>query len=174
MEVPRLGGQVGARAAGLHLHHSSWQHRILSPLSEARDQICILMDASQICFHCHDGNSEAPIHSITPCCFLYSDSNHCGSSFGASVRNYAFESMFSYHQFQVRHYYYHPIYGWENWGTERLKDCPRSNPLPPATEPPVWLGVYLPLSDLKQTRSQQLCHHMDCHFKLHAPNIPDD
>ena len=34
------------------LHHSSQQHQILNPLSKARDQICILMDASQIHFHC--------------------------------------------------------------------------------------------------------------------------
>ena len=28
------------------LHHSFWQHQIFNPLSEARDQICILMDPS--------------------------------------------------------------------------------------------------------------------------------
>ena len=33
------------------LHHSSQQHRILNPLSKARDQTYILMDTSQICFH---------------------------------------------------------------------------------------------------------------------------
>ena len=33
-----------------HLHHSSGQHRILNPLSEARDRTCLLMDASQISF----------------------------------------------------------------------------------------------------------------------------
>ena len=33
------------------LHHSSRQHRILNQLSEARDQTCVLMDASQIHFH---------------------------------------------------------------------------------------------------------------------------
>ena len=32
------------------LHHSSQQHRIFNPLSEARDQTCVLMDASYICF----------------------------------------------------------------------------------------------------------------------------
>ena len=32
---------------------SSWQHRILDPLSEARDQIgCVLIDASWVHFHC--------------------------------------------------------------------------------------------------------------------------
>ena len=32
------------------LHHSSWQCRILNPRSKARDQTCVLMDASQIRF----------------------------------------------------------------------------------------------------------------------------
>ena len=32
------------------LHHSSWQHWILNPLSEARDQTCILVDASRACY----------------------------------------------------------------------------------------------------------------------------
>ena len=31
-----------------NLHHSSQQHRILNPLSGARDGICVLMDASQV------------------------------------------------------------------------------------------------------------------------------
>ena len=55
-------GRFGAIAAGLcptmsdpsfvcDLHHSSRQHWILNPPSEARDQTCFLMDASQICFH---------------------------------------------------------------------------------------------------------------------------
>ena len=34
------------------LHQSSWQHQILSPLSEARDRTHILMGTSQIRFHC--------------------------------------------------------------------------------------------------------------------------
>ena len=33
-----------------NLRHSSWSHQILTPLSKARDQTCIL-DASQIGFH---------------------------------------------------------------------------------------------------------------------------
>ena len=33
------------------LHHSSRQRQILNPMSKARDQIHILTDASQICFH---------------------------------------------------------------------------------------------------------------------------
>ena len=32
------------------LYHSSWQSWILNPLSEARDQICVLMVTSQIHF----------------------------------------------------------------------------------------------------------------------------
>ena len=56
-------GGPQAKAVGLHqsrsnirfepccdLHHSSQQHRILNPLSEARDQTYVLTDASQICF----------------------------------------------------------------------------------------------------------------------------
>ena len=35
-----------------NLHHSSQQCWIPDPLSEARDGTCILMDTSQICFHC--------------------------------------------------------------------------------------------------------------------------
>ena len=34
------------------LHHSSWQRWILDPLSEAGDRTYILMDTSQIYFHC--------------------------------------------------------------------------------------------------------------------------
>ena len=32
-------------------YHSPWQCRIFNPLSEARDQTCVLLDASQIRFH---------------------------------------------------------------------------------------------------------------------------
>ena len=35
-----------------NLYHSSQQCRIPDPLREARDQTCILMDTSWICFHC--------------------------------------------------------------------------------------------------------------------------
>ena len=64
MEVPRLGVELElwlpayttatATIDPSHicdLHHSSWQHRILHPLIEARDQTCILTDASHIGFH---------------------------------------------------------------------------------------------------------------------------
>ena len=53
--------RIRALAAGLRhsnwdlscvcdLHHSSWQGQILNPLTEARDQTCILTDISQIHF----------------------------------------------------------------------------------------------------------------------------
>ena len=64
MKVPKLGDQPGLQLPAYttatatpdpscvcNLHHSSWQHWILNPLSEARDQTCVLMDTSQICFH---------------------------------------------------------------------------------------------------------------------------
>ena len=34
-----------------NLHHSSRQRWILNPLSEARDQTCVLMDTSQVHYH---------------------------------------------------------------------------------------------------------------------------
>ena len=61
MEVPRLGVdlepqlQIYSTATAtpdpIHtcdLHHSSWQHQVLSPLSEARDRTLILKDTSWI------------------------------------------------------------------------------------------------------------------------------
>ena len=65
MEVPRLGVEselqllAYATATGTwdlshlcDLHHSSQQCQTSDPLSEARDQTCILTDTSQICFRC--------------------------------------------------------------------------------------------------------------------------
>ena len=64
MEVPRLGVELklqppayaaAAATPGLSricdLHHSLWQHRISNPLSKARDQIWVPMDAKQVRFH---------------------------------------------------------------------------------------------------------------------------
>jgi len=34
-----------------NLHHSSWQHWILNPPREARDQTPDLLDTSQVCYH---------------------------------------------------------------------------------------------------------------------------
>ena len=52
-----------------NLHHSSWQHQILNPLSEAKDRSCVLMDTSQVTTEPH-GNSMF---------FLFSDSFYCCS-----------------------------------------------------------------------------------------------
>ena len=61
MEAPRLGVESGAVATGLHHSHSNTRSEphlqptpqlmatpILNSLSEAWDQTCIVMDASQI------------------------------------------------------------------------------------------------------------------------------
>ena len=65
MEVPRLGVGLELQLTAYttatailnpscvcNLHHSSQQHWIPYPLSEARDGTPILMHTSQICFHC--------------------------------------------------------------------------------------------------------------------------
>ena len=73
MEVPRLGFELELQLLAFttatatatqdpsrvcNLHHSLWQHWVLNPLSKARDQTCILTDASQIHFLLsHYGNS---------------------------------------------------------------------------------------------------------------------
>ena len=46
-------------------HHSSWQHQILNPLSEASDQTPILMDTSQVPNPLsHNGNTSVQIFNI--------------------------------------------------------------------------------------------------------------
>ena len=51
-ELQLLAYSTATATPDLHyvwdLHHSSRQHRIPNPLSEARDQTCILMDTSQV------------------------------------------------------------------------------------------------------------------------------
>ena len=63
MEIPRLGVKSELQLLAyttatviqsvLHcdLHNSSWQHWILNPLSGAKDQVYILMDASLVHNH---------------------------------------------------------------------------------------------------------------------------
>ena len=61
LEIPRLGVKselqllvytpaTATRDLSLvcNLHHSSWQHWILNPLSETRDGTCILVDTSWV------------------------------------------------------------------------------------------------------------------------------
>ena len=50
------------------LHHSSPQHRILTPWSEARDRTHILMDASHSFPLCHDWNSMDNVHGVDVGC----------------------------------------------------------------------------------------------------------
>jgi len=64
MEVPRVGVKTELQllvcttatatwdmSHVCNLHHSSQQHQILNPLSEARNGTCILMDTSQVHYH---------------------------------------------------------------------------------------------------------------------------
>ena len=48
-EVPRLGVELETQNTGCDLYHSSQQGWVLSPLKEARDQPCILLDTSHAC-----------------------------------------------------------------------------------------------------------------------------
>ena len=50
--------------------HSSWQHQILNPLSEARDQTCNLMVPSLIRFHCTTMGTPRFLHFMVKACFL--------------------------------------------------------------------------------------------------------
>ena len=64
MEVPRLGAELELQLMAYptapatwdpshvcNLHHSSWQRWILNPLSKARDQTHVLVDARQVHYH---------------------------------------------------------------------------------------------------------------------------
>ena len=54
-----------------NLYHSSQQHCILNPLSEAKDRTCNLMVPSQICFHCAKMGTPS-VHSYSgPTANLY-------------------------------------------------------------------------------------------------------
>ena len=70
MEIPRLGVKLELQlpatttarldpSCSCDLHHSSWQRRILKPLSKAKDQSHILMDTSWVPNPLnHNGNSS--------------------------------------------------------------------------------------------------------------------
>ena len=64
MEVPRLRAESELQLPAYttviatqdpsrvcNLHHSSWQHQILNPLSRVRDRTCVLMDISWVRYH---------------------------------------------------------------------------------------------------------------------------
>ena len=73
MEVPRLGVELELQLLAhttttatqelrhiCNLHHSSWQHWIVNPLNEARDQTCNLMNTSQV-LHYHWATMGTPV-----------------------------------------------------------------------------------------------------------------
>ena len=84
MEVPRLGVELEVQLPAIatvtatwepshvnDLHHSSLQHWIPDPLSEARDQTFNLMSTSQI--HFHHATMEIPyFHYIYILCIFHS------------------------------------------------------------------------------------------------------
>ena len=68
-----LIGAVASRATATrdpshicNLHHSSWQHQILNPLSKAGDRSCILMDAvwAHYCWATIELQKEMSIHIL--------------------------------------------------------------------------------------------------------------
>ena len=80
----QVRGRIGAAAASPYataraaldpsrvcdLHHRSWQHWILNPLSDARDRTHMLMDASWVCnLLSHSGNSPST-HLLSTYCEL--------------------------------------------------------------------------------------------------------
>ena len=73
MDIPRLGVELELQLLAYatatatrdpsyicDLHHSSQQCQIPNPLIEARDQICILTDTSQIHFRCARMGTHIP------------------------------------------------------------------------------------------------------------------
>uniref|UniRef100_A0A8D0QRP6 Origin recognition complex subunit 2 n=1 Tax=Sus scrofa TaxID=9823 RepID=A0A8D0QRP6_PIG len=102
MEVPRLGVESELQlpayttATGMpdpsgvcDLHHSSQQRQILNPLSEARDQTCILMDTGQVLnLLSHNGNSNflnvLSYNIFCCCCCPFAFSRATPSAYGGS------------------------------------------------------------------------------------------
>ena len=105
MEVPRLGVKSELELLACttatatqdlshvwDLHHSSWQCWIPDPL--ARDQICVLMHASQICFCCTTTGTPtltyfkwSALLSLTCCPFNPVSEIRSRVGRGVSVRN---------------------------------------------------------------------------------------
>ena len=72
-EVPRLGAELELQlqpptittampdpSQVCNLHHSSHQCWILNPLSEAKDQTCVPMDISRVCYHWATAGNPKP------------------------------------------------------------------------------------------------------------------
>ena len=77
MEVPRLGFEselqlpayttaTATRPSHIYdQHHSLWQHQILNPLSEARNQTQVPVDTSWVCYPLsHDGISKDTVRPL--------------------------------------------------------------------------------------------------------------
>ena len=83
MEVPRLEVDLGLQLPACttatamqdqghvcDLDHSSWQHRVLNPLREARDRTRVLTGTSDWFLLSHDGNScllfltQSPVYQL--------------------------------------------------------------------------------------------------------------
>ena len=86
VEVPRLGVELKLQLLTYttatwdpshvcDLHHSSWQR--LNLVSKARDQTCILMVTSWICFHCTTFGTPAII--LDGYVFISKDKNSLSS-----------------------------------------------------------------------------------------------
>ena len=86
MEVPRLRVKSELQPLAIatamldpslvcNLHHSSWQRRIPDPLSQARDQIHILMKTSWIRFRCTTVGTTIPF-LILASIMVYSEAGY--------------------------------------------------------------------------------------------------
>ena len=106
MEVPRLGVKPELQLLAYttvtamldpsnvcNLHHSLWQPQILNSLSKARDQICILMDTSWVCFHW--ATSGTPLWAILDLkCILFKQNYICLMVVGWKIQNFFVENFF--------------------------------------------------------------------------------
>ena len=108
VEVPRLGVEselqlltyttaTATRDPSLVcVLHSSWQHRILNPLIKARDQTCVLMDTSGVCYH-RATTGIPPSLSLHLSSGLLPDSHHAcwNPTYGLRFRFWAFWALWS-------------------------------------------------------------------------------
>ena len=73
LQLPAYTTDTAMRDPSCDLHHSSWQHQILNPLSKARDQTCIFMNTSQVRYcWATTGTPKIILHCLPPFLLLYS------------------------------------------------------------------------------------------------------
>lgn len=74
MEVPSLGDESATAmpdpSPTCDPHHSSWQRRMLNPLSEARDQTCVFMDTSRVLNLLSHNRNYYYCYCCGCCCYL--------------------------------------------------------------------------------------------------------